>query len=157
MVFHNGSTYNYHFIIKQLEKEFKGNFSCSGEDTEKYITFSVPIKKNSKVITYKLKFIDSYRLMPSSLLSLVDNLSEINNKDCKKCMERKKIRSECKFIEFKNDRLNYKCKECNDISFKSINELIEKFPSTYTFCNKDLNKFALLLRKGVYPYEYIDS
>ena len=27
----------------------------------------------------------------------------------------------------------------------------------YSFCNGDLNKFVLLLRKGAYPYEYIDS
>ena len=35
--------------------------------------------------------------------------------------------------------------------------LIEKFPNTYQLCNKDLNKFALFSRKGVYPYEYMDS
>ena len=45
IVFHNGSTYDYHFIIKELVKEFKGNFECLGENTEKYITFLVPIKK----------------------------------------------------------------------------------------------------------------
>ena len=82
MVFHNGSTYNYHFIIRQLAKEFKGNFDCLAENTEKYITFSVPIKKelkNGKAIIYKLKFIDSYRFMSTSLSSLIDNLTEINN------------------------------------------------------------------------------
>ena len=72
-------------------------------------------------------------------------------------MEKNNTKSECKFIEFENNRLNYKCKECNDKSCKSINELIEKFPNTYRFCNGDLNKFSLLLRKGVYPYEYMDS
>ena len=35
VVFHNGSTYDYHFIIKQLVKEFKGNFDCLGENTQK--------------------------------------------------------------------------------------------------------------------------
>ena len=46
VVFHNGSTYDYHFIIKQLAKEFKGNFDCLGELTEKYITFSDQLKKS---------------------------------------------------------------------------------------------------------------
>ena len=45
VVFHNGSTYDYHFIIKRLATEFKGYFECLGENNEKYITFSVPIKK----------------------------------------------------------------------------------------------------------------
>ena len=71
------------FIIKKLAEEFKGNFDCLGENTEKYITFSARIKidlDNEKAIIYKLKFIDSYRFMDRSLASLVDNLSEINEK-----------------------------------------------------------------------------
>ena len=43
--FHNGSTYDYHFIIKELAEEFEGEFECLGENTEKYITFSMPTKK----------------------------------------------------------------------------------------------------------------
>ena len=63
--------------------------------------------------------------MPSKLTDLVDNLSEINNKDCKKCIERKKTRSECEFVGFKNNKLNYR------ISTKPVNDLIEKFPNTF--------------------------
>ena len=39
VVFHNGSTYYYHFIIRNLAEEFEGEFECLGENTEKYITF----------------------------------------------------------------------------------------------------------------------
>ena len=46
VVFNNGSTYDYHFIINKLVKEFDGQLECLGENTEKYITFSAPIKKN---------------------------------------------------------------------------------------------------------------
>ena len=45
VVFHNGSTCGYHFIIKDLAEEFEGQFECLGENTEKRITFSIPIKK----------------------------------------------------------------------------------------------------------------
>ena len=80
VVFHNGSTYDYHFIIKELVKEFDGNFECLGENTEKYITVSVPIKKkieNKDIeITYRIKFIDSFRFMAMSLSKLVNNLTE---------------------------------------------------------------------------------
>ena len=80
VVFHNGFTYDYHFIVKQLAKEFGGKFDCFGENTEKYIAFSEPIYKindNDETIIYKLKFIDSFRFMSTSLSSLVDNLPEI--------------------------------------------------------------------------------
>ena len=103
---HNGSKYDYHFIIKESAEEFKGQFECLGENTEKYITFPVPIKKeNEDGKTYKIIFIDTCRFMQRKLSGLAANLSEINNKDCKKCMERKKIRSECEFIGLKDNRL----------------------------------------------------
>ena len=40
---------------------------------------------------------------------------------------------------------------------EAIKDLIKKFPNTYNFCKGDINKFRLLLRKGVYPYDYMDS
>ena len=54
----------------------------------------MPLKKeddNGKKIKYKLKFIDSYRFTSTSLSNLVDNLSGVYDKKCKKCMERKKL------------------------------------------------------------------
>ena len=57
VVFHNGSTCDNHYIITESAEEFEGQFECLGEHTEKYITFSVPIKKgldNGKSLTYKI-------------------------------------------------------------------------------------------------------
>ena len=60
IVFHDGSNYDYHFIIKELAEEFKKQFTCLGENTKKYITFTVPIEiefrridKNGDEITKK--------------------------------------------------------------------------------------------------------
>ena len=69
--FHNGSKYDYHFIIKELAEEFKGeNFECLAENSEKYISFSVPIKKeiiDGEIATYKIKVIDTFKFMRDSL------------------------------------------------------------------------------------------
>ena len=157
VVFHNDSTYDYHFIIKELVKEFDGNFDCLGENTEKYITFSVPIKKKIEnkdlEITYKIKFIDSSRIMSSSLSKLVDNSSkEIHNNKCSDC------ESNLDYIKIKNEKLLLKYFNCNSYYKKKFNkDLIKKIENTYSFCNVDFNKLILLLRKSVYPYEYMDS
>ena len=52
---------------------------CLAENSEKYISFSVPVKKESiedtnEAITYKLKFIDTCKFMRGSLATHVDNL-----------------------------------------------------------------------------------
>ena len=43
IVFHNRSNYHYHFIITDLAAERKKKFTYLIENTEKYITFTVPI------------------------------------------------------------------------------------------------------------------
>ena len=63
--------------LKGLAEEFDGDFECLGENKEKYITFSVPIKKESNeddTIIYRIKFIDTIRFMSTSLSTFVDNL-----------------------------------------------------------------------------------
>ena len=65
------------------------------------------------MITYTLKFINSSRFMPDSLLYLVDNTSGIYNSiECKSCIEKIKINSECCYVGLKNNKLIYECKKC---------------------------------------------
>ena len=75
---------------------------------EKYITFSVPIKKecdNGKTIAYKLRFIDSFRFIPISLSELVDNMSgKFNSIECKSCTEKKYMQR----MQKTNRRINQK-------------------------------------------------
>ena len=88
--------------------------------------------------------------MQTSLSHLVNDLSEINKKE-----------PADEFIDnFRSmfASLSHNVDKISEINKKmSLTELSEKFHNTYQLCNKDLNKFALLLRKGIYPYEYIDS
>ena len=176
IVFHNGSSYDYHFIIKELAKKFEKQFTCLGENTEKYITFTVPIEKEvtridkkgeeiTKNISYILQFIDSARFMASSLSNLVNNLSEgIHRIKCKYGHDDKKCETcgikykhcDCflEYTNFKDDLIEYKCLICNkNCQIKFDEKLNERFFNTFKFSNHNNSKFILLLRKGVYPYE----
>ena len=91
--------------------------------------------------------------MSTSLSNLVSNLSEgLHNDrciDCKSCLD---------YRASKDERLIFRCFRCKKNCEKNFNkDLIQRFANTYEFCNGDLNKFILLLRKGVYPYKYMDS
>ena len=113
IIIHNAS-YDNNFILNQLAKEFKGELNCIGNNMEKYITFSVPLKQECDI----------------------------------------KINSECCFVGLKNNKLIYKCKECKEECKRSINKL-KAFQAYINFFNGNLNKFVILLRKGVYPYIWI--
>ena len=91
--------------------------------------------------------------MSSLLSNLVDNLSEeVHSEkctDCKSCLD---------YMSIKDNQLIFRCFECKKNYKKDFNkELIKRFANIYEFCNEDINNFILLLRKGVYPYEYMDS
>ena len=90
VVVHNGSNYDYHFIIKELVKEFEGEFNCLGENIKKCKTFSVPITKEvksidkngkeiTKAISYRLQFNNIARFIASPSSNLVDNLAAGNS------------------------------------------------------------------------------
>ena len=69
--------------------------------------------------------------------------------NCESCLD---------YIKTKNEKLIFKCFNCEQYYKKKINkDLIKRFASMDEFRNKDLNKFILLLRKGVHPCEYIDN
>ena len=91
--------------------------------------------------------------MSSSLSNLLDNLSEGLYCDkrigCKYCRE---------YMSVKDDQLIFRCFECKTNYEKDFNrELLKKFANIFEFCNEGINKFVLLLKKGAYHYEYMDS
>ena len=83
---------------------------------------------------------------------------ELNVK-CKTCRIKYKYR-ECflEYVNFKDDLIEYKCLCCSKSCLRKFDEkLNQRFFSTYKFSSDINNKFILLLRKGIYPYEYIDD
>ena len=70
IVFHNGTNYDYCFIIKELAEEYEKKITCLEENTEKQVTYTVPIEKEVTIIdkngekiiknfSYRLQFINS--------------------------------------------------------------------------------------------------
>ena len=71
--------------------------------------------------------------------------------------KRKKTNHNAIFLSLKIMDWITNAKNVEKKSSKVINEAINNFPITYQSYKDDLNKFVLLLRKGVYPYEDMDS
>ena len=105
---------------------------------------------NNKTINYNLRFIDSARFMDASLDAHVNNLSELFN--CK-CTDKKKQQIKIKCV---HKIVSTRCKTCAKKSKQALKLLKDKFPCIYRLAKNNIDKFLLLLRKGVYPYEHID-
>ena len=91
--------------------------------------------------------------MLSSLSNIVDNLPEGLHND--RCID---YNSCLDYMSIKDNQLIFRCFGCKKNYKKEFNkELIKRFANIYEFCNEDIDKFIFLLRKGVYPYQYMDS
>ena len=103
------------------------------------------------------KFIDNMRSMVFSLTQSINKISEID----RKISQIDKKEADNTFTDNMRSMISSLSQSLDRVSEidRKISHaaLIEKFYNTYQLSNKDLNKFALLLRKGVYPYEYMDS
>ena len=107
--------------------------------------------------------------MTNSLSNFINKPSEgIHRIKCKSGHDEKKFQT-CRikykycscffeYTNFKDDLLEYKCLCCNKNNQRKFDEnLKERFCNIYKFSNHDNNNFILLLRKSVYPHEYMDD
>ena len=140
-------------------KEFEGNFECLGENTEKYITFSVPIKKkieNKDIeITYKIKFIDSFRFMATSLSKLVDNLTKDIHSD--KCVD---CKSDLSYMKVTDEALIFRCFNCKKNYEKEINKELKVFILTSIWMVGIPNKesfYSNLTMENITETDYIHA
>ena len=131
------------------------------ENKEKYISFYVDFvvdkyldkegKEKEKKI--QLRFIDSMRFMASSLDSLSSNLVGVNGMVCNLCEE------SCEITHVDEYYVAHgKCKDCySGYSKRQLNKdsIFNNFLNLRVSHNDE--QFRLLLRKEVYPYEYMPS
>ncbi|XP_065363259.1 uncharacterized protein LOC135956640 [Calliphora vicina] len=108
VIFHNFSSYDCHLFVKELNNIDDGPINIIPLNKELYISLSKTIKSD-KGNNIEIRFLDSYRFMPSSLDSLIQNLTK----------------DELKIVK--------------------------------EFYSDDENQFNLLIRKGVFPYNYLNS
>ena len=163
-MFHNLSGYDGHLYIKELGRRFnKNDIGVIAENKEKYISFNVKINvklagvrdKDDKEVhkNTKLWFIDSFRFMASSLDKLASNLCDSSGIHYGKCTGNMKL------INISGDYIaSFWCERCRTKKTKDLGEeaLKKNFKHASRFWECD-EKFHLMIRKGVYPYEYMYS
>ena len=82
-------------------------------------------------------------------------MTELNKCKCEETKD-KNIKLKIKIVNNKKTVIT-KCKTCKSHESQLVRDLINKFLSTYKLYNESTPKVILLLKKGVYPYEYMDS
>ena len=109
---------------------------CIPLNANKYMSFSVPlkkIKKDNKCVNYSLKFVGSMKFMNDSLSNLVDNLSELYTCKCldkrdqniKITYKEKKIHVHKNILKNNKDKIikivYLRCKICNTENKQTLN------------------------------------
>ena len=148
-------------FIKELGKKFnKDDIGIIAKNKEKYISFNVKINVNLAGVkdkdgkeVYKniqLRFIDSFRFMASSLDKLASNLCGTSGIQCDKC------KGNMELINIPGDYIaSLGCERCKTKKKKDLDgELNFNHTSRFLECDE---KFRPMIRKGVYPYEYMDG
>ncbi|XP_057297643.1 uncharacterized protein LOC130628676 [Hydractinia symbiolongicarpus] len=166
VIFHNLSGYDAHLFIRELgEKYDTQDIGCIAENTEKYISFNMKINVPIAGMGYcdgefykkiEIRFIDSCQFMASSLEKLASYLIGTNTAGmkCQQCADT------C--LEFKNIDDEYIasfcCSSCESNTSKQLDKDRVKANTpamSYYFSDNEL--FRLMLRRGIYPYEYMNG
>ena len=134
----------------------------TAENKEKYISFNAKVNVKLAGVRYEdgtqmheniqLRFIDSCRFMVSSLDKLESNLCSTSEIQCDRCKDNMEL------INISSDYIaSLECQKCRTKKTKDLDEgaLKKNFNHTSRFWGCD-EKFCLMIRKGVYPYEYMD-
>lgn len=109
-------------------------------------------KGNIYDILMEVRFIDTFRFMNKSLDSLVKNLLNVNNCCCSHCNSNQEIKN-MKLLPINKHNVLEMIAICNKRVSKSVD--YSKFKTMLKrFKKEDLH---LVLQKGSYPYEWVDS
>ncbi|XP_057310491.1 uncharacterized protein LOC130648455 [Hydractinia symbiolongicarpus] len=166
VIFHNLSGYDAHLFIRELgEKYDTQDIGCIAENTEKYISFNVKITVPIAGIGYgdgefykkiEIRFIDSCRFMASSLEKLASNIVGTNTDGmkCQRCAD-----TCLEFLNINDEYVaSFWCSNCESNTTKQLDkERVKSNTPAMSYYFSDDELFRLMLRKGIYPYEYMDS
>ncbi|XP_072023229.1 uncharacterized protein [Amphiura filiformis] len=156
VIFHNLAGYDAHLFIKNLGKT-EGEIDCIPSNEEKYISFTKKIlvdtftNKEGKEVDVKrdLRFIDSFKFMAAGLGKLVENLTGYEDAI--------KTFVGGKFDTVKDYKKAYRKRTGKSLTHQEYCHLLRKNNCKNLQQSYEDDQLNLLLRKGVYPYDHVNS